>query len=86
MMEITTEYTDDCYKLNLKGVLLACVREFYDIDFEEANEFADFCVDKLYDYACDVSEPNEVPAVIFVYGKLGEFMGIETNGEEMEEM
>ena len=85
-MEITREYDDDCAVFNLKGVLAAALRECYEIELLEALDTADYLCDVLYDYACGLCDENQIPAIVFVHGKLGEFHPIEVSDKEEEVM
>ena len=78
-METTREYDDDCAVFNLKGVLAAAIKELYETDLIDALDTADHLCDVLYEYACDLSKENQIPAIVFVHGKIGEFHPIEVS-------
>ena len=90
-MEITREYDEECDVLNLKGVLVALLSEYLDdgetaIDIEHIANVADYWCQMLYDYACCMTKDNEIPAIVFVHGAIGEFHPIEVPEEPGEEV
>ena len=85
-MEVTRNYDEDCDVFKLKGVIAAALRECYDIELLDALDTADYLCQVLYDYACGLCRENQIPAIVFVHGYLGEFHPIEVNGNGEEVM
>jgi hypothetical protein len=84
-MEVTRIYDEDCDVFNLHGVVIAALRECLDIELHDTIEVSNYICETLYEYACGLCKENQIPAIVFVHGKLGEFHPIELD-EETEEV
>lgn len=86
IMEIIDELSDDCYVLTAKGVLVKCLADTIEMSLEDILEIADYCVDELYTYASSFTKGDDMPAIIFVTSKNGEFISISDLSEKGEVM
>ena len=85
-MDIVNELTEECYVLSATGVIAKAINDKTDLPADELFAIARYCSESLYKNAVGFCNPNQVPAIVFMYSEHGEFQPIDNYSEEGEVM